>query len=216
MDVADNLIKEVTRRISIVLNNSKFNDQLKIESSKILLRIIQIYNHILINNEQEAFSLINFVLDELKKTGIVENKCNLLACLKELVSNDYPFEHYQRLWDYVFEQLARTSTVKVQTIGFAILRRINETFKEAVPANSKYYASLLSLLRGKIKEFDGDKSIKVAVLKCLGSFFAGLPVGEADAVFFLENLSAKLKIEVEKLPIVETLLRLRAGAVCSP
>lgn len=85
-----------------------------------------------------------------------------------------------------------------------------------MPADSKYYASLLSLLRGKIKEFDGDKSIKVAVLKCLGSFFAGLPVGETDAVYFLENLSAKLKIEVEKLSIVETLLRLRAGTVCSP
>lgn len=90
-----------------------------------MLRIIQIYNHILINNEQETFNLINFVLDELKKTGIVENKCNLLACLRELVSNEYPFDHYQRLWDYVFEQLARTSTVKVQTIGFAILRRVN-------------------------------------------------------------------------------------------
>lgn len=41
--------------------------------------------------------------------------------------------------------------MKVQTIGLAILRRINETFKEAVPADSKYYASLLGLLRGKIK-----------------------------------------------------------------
>lgn len=48
--MADNLIKEITKRIKIVFNNTKFNDQLKIESSKILLRIIQIYNHILINN----------------------------------------------------------------------------------------------------------------------------------------------------------------------
>jgi hypothetical protein len=57
------LIKEITKRIRIVLNNPKFNDQLKIESSKILLRVIQIYNHILINNEQETFSLIDFVLE---------------------------------------------------------------------------------------------------------------------------------------------------------
>ncbi len=51
LDVADNLIKEITKRVKIVFNNSKFNDQLKIESSKILLRIIQIYNHVLISSE---------------------------------------------------------------------------------------------------------------------------------------------------------------------
>lgn len=50
LDVADNLIREITKRIKIIFNNTKFNDQLKIESSKILLRIIQIYNHVLINN----------------------------------------------------------------------------------------------------------------------------------------------------------------------
>lgn len=50
LDVADNLIREITKRIKIIFNNTKFNDQLKIESSKILLRIIQIYNHVLINS----------------------------------------------------------------------------------------------------------------------------------------------------------------------
>jgi hypothetical protein len=210
LDVAEKLIKEITRRIRIVLNNAKFNDQLKIESSKILLRIIQIYNHVLINNETETFSLIGFVLEELRKTAIVENKCNLLACLRELVSNDYPFPHYQPLADYVFEQLARSPGLKVQVVSLAILRRLNDVFASAIPADGKYYASLLNLLRAKIKEFDGDKAIKLAVLKCLGSLFAGLPLAENDAVYFLEMLSAKLKIEVEKLPIVETILRLRA------
>lgn len=149
--MAERLIKEITKRIRIVLNNPKFNDQLKVESSKILLRIIQIYNHILINNEQETFSLIDFVLDELKKTAIVENKGNLLACLRELVSSDYPFPHYQRLWDYVFEQLGRSPGIKVQAISLAILRRLNDTFKGGIPSDSKYYVSLLALLRSKIK-----------------------------------------------------------------
>jgi hypothetical protein len=36
----------------------------------------------------------------------------------------------------------------------------------------------------------------------VGSVFAGLPLSEVDAVYFLDMLSAKLKIEVEKLPIV--------------
>lgn len=84
----------------------------------------------------------------------------------------------------------------------AILRRINDTFANNIPTNTKYYASLLGLLKTKIKEFDGDKAIKLAVLKCVGSVFAGLSLNEADTVFFLEMLSAKLKIEVEKLPIV--------------
>ena len=30
LDVADSLIKEITKRIKIVFNNTKFNDQLKI------------------------------------------------------------------------------------------------------------------------------------------------------------------------------------------
>jgi hypothetical protein len=74
----------------------------------------------------------------------------------------------------------------------------------------------LTLLKAKIKEFDGDKIIKLAVLKCVGSVFAGLPLSDPDTVYFLEMLSAKLKIEVEKLYIVETLFKLKATAHCSP
>jgi len=64
------LIKEIKNKIKIIFNNAKFNDQLKIESSRILLRIIQIYNHILITSEEETFNMINFILEELKKTSI--------------------------------------------------------------------------------------------------------------------------------------------------
>ena len=115
----------------------------------------------------------------------MENKCNLLACLKELVTNEYPFPHYQRLWEYIFDQMSRAPGIKVQAISLGVLRRLNETFREGVPSDSKFYVSLLNLLRTKIKEFDGDKAIKLAVLKCLGSVFAGLPLGEGDAVYFL-------------------------------
>ena len=52
LEIADHIIKEISKRIKIIFNNSKFNDQLKIESSKILLKLVQIYNHILINREE--------------------------------------------------------------------------------------------------------------------------------------------------------------------
>ena len=30
LEIADHIIKQITKRISVILNNSKFNDQLKI------------------------------------------------------------------------------------------------------------------------------------------------------------------------------------------
>lgn len=64
------------------------------------------------------------------------------------------------------------------------------------------YDIILPVLKNKIKEFDGDKIIKISVLKCLGSALTYLDIAEDDEVYFLEMLSAKLKIDVEKLPIV--------------
>ena len=49
-DIADRIIKELSNRVKIILNNSKFNDQLKSEAAKIFLKLIQIYNHHLISN----------------------------------------------------------------------------------------------------------------------------------------------------------------------
>lgn len=49
-------------------------------------------------------------------------------------------------------------------------------------------------------------------MKCLGSAFTYLDIDEDNQVYYLEMLSAKLKIDVEKLPIVETLSRLKEGA----
>ena len=86
----------------MVFNNPKFNDQLKIESSKILLRIIQIYNHVLICSETETFSLVSFVIEEVRKTSIIENKCNLISCLRELVSRDHPFSCYGALIELIY------------------------------------------------------------------------------------------------------------------
>ena len=54
-EIADLLIKEIESRIRVILHNSKFNDQLKIEASKILLRIVQIYNTTLIGNQEDTF-----------------------------------------------------------------------------------------------------------------------------------------------------------------
>ena len=215
LDVADNLIREITKRIKIIFNNTKFNDQLKIESSKILLRIIQIYNHVLINNEAETFTLVGFILEELKKTSIIENKFNLLSCLRELISRDHPFNSYERVQDFVFDQLNRVNNIKIQSICVGTLRRLNETFAGQIDANHKYYGRLVNFLKNKIKEFDSDKLIKLAILKCVGSVFAGLPLSEPDTVYFLEMLSAKLKIEVEKLFIVETISRLNQAGQCS-
>ena len=69
----------------------------------------------------------------------------------------------------------------------------------------------MPILKNKIKEFDGDKIIKISTLKCLGSALTYLDIVQDDEVYFLEMLSAKLKIDVEKLPIVETLGKLREG-----
>lgn len=45
----------------LILNHSKFNDQLKAEAAKILLKLVQIYNHHLVSNEHETFQLVNFL-----------------------------------------------------------------------------------------------------------------------------------------------------------
>lgn len=85
-DIADRIIKELTDRVKLILNNSKFNDQLKSEAAKILLKLIQIYNSHLVSNEHDTFTLVNFLRDELKKTTIAEVRVSLLQSLKELLS----------------------------------------------------------------------------------------------------------------------------------
>lgn len=128
LEIADKLIKEITAKIKVVFNNSKFNDQLKIEASKILLRIIQIYNHILINSESDTFQLVSFIIEELKKTAIIENKANLLLCIKELVSSDHAFAQYEGVYDLFFNIIAKTNNVKIINICILSLKKIVELF----------------------------------------------------------------------------------------
>jgi hypothetical protein len=120
------------------------------------------------------------------------------------------------VYEIVFDQLGKVSNIKLQTVCISTLRKFNESFSGQIDSNTKYYSKLLTLVKSKIKEFDSDKIIKLAILKCVGSIFAGLPINEADTVYFLEMLSAKLKIEVEKLYIVETISKLNDQVPCSP
>ena len=62
---------------------------------------------------------------------------------------------------------------------------------------------------------DSDRLVKHSVAKCVGSVFEFLGISEEDWVFFLESLSAKYKIEVDKLYILEVLIRLRGNQVYS-
>ena len=49
-EIADRIIKEISSRVRVILNSVKFTDQLKTEASKILLKLVQIYNHHMLNN----------------------------------------------------------------------------------------------------------------------------------------------------------------------
>lgn len=65
------------------------------------------------------------------------------------------------------------------------------------------------MLKTKIREFDSDKIVKQAVAKCVGSVFEFLNINEEDWIYFLEMLSAKYKIEIDKIYIIEVLIRMR-------
>jgi hypothetical protein len=54
-EIAERIIKELSERVKVILNNAKFNDQLKIEAARILLKLVQIYNHHLLANEEQTF-----------------------------------------------------------------------------------------------------------------------------------------------------------------
>jgi hypothetical protein len=84
--------------VRVILNSTKFTDQLKAEASKILLKLVQIYNHHLLNNEAETFSLLSFLQLELRRTAIPECRASLLHSLKELISKQYPFGKYQEIF----------------------------------------------------------------------------------------------------------------------
>lgn len=137
----------------------------------------------------------------------------MFTCLKELISDsNNSLEDYEQIYTYINEQIWRTNNIKIHNICISSLRRYLEVFKFTITQGSKLYDIILPVLKNKIKEFDGDKIIKLSILKCLGSAFTYLDIPEDIQVYFLEMLSAKLKIDVEKLPIVETLSRLREGA----
>jgi hypothetical protein len=68
----------------------------------------------------------------------------------------------------------------------------------------------ITLVKSKIKELDGDKLIKQATCKCLTELFRHYQLSNADLAFFFDCLSQKLKIEVEKLYLIETLNALKS------
>jgi hypothetical protein len=74
-----------------------------------------------------------------------------------------------------------------------------------ISSNQDYMSRVLGLLKGKVKELDSDKVIKVAVCRCIGVLLAKYRLSASDLVFILDSLAHKLKIEVEKIYIVNTL-----------
>ena len=214
LEVAAHLISEITKRIKVIFSNAKFNDLLKVESSKILLRIVQIYNHILITNEGDTFAQINFILEELSKTHIQDNKINLLLALKELITADYPFAHYQPVYRAVFAHLNAKHHHKIHAICFNLLSRFNRVFESQVDG-SPVKGELLALLKERIKQMDSDKVVKQAVAKCVGSVFEYLAISEDDWFVFLDSISGKYKVEIDKLYLVEVLMRVKDNRVRS-
>jgi len=122
-EIADRIIKEISSRVRIILNNTKFTDQLKTEASKILLKLVQIYNHHLLNNEEETFSLVSFIQQELKRTAIPECRASLLHSLRELLSGQYLFKSYESIYDYCIQCLSNNSPTRIQTIALNTIRR---------------------------------------------------------------------------------------------
>lgn len=68
---------------------------------------------------------------------------------------------------------------------------------------------MVALIKAKIGELDTDKLIKQATCKCLAELFQYYDLSNQDISYFLNSLTQKLKIEVEKLYLIETLNKLQ-------
>ena len=128
--------------------------------------------------------MITFLVEEVKKTAILENKCTLILCLKELISKDYKFSSYTKIHELLFEQINKVNNVKLHNVCITTFKKFNETFVEEI-SNSGYLNKIIQLLKNKIKEFDSDKLLKTAVVKCLRSLLSNYVLPEQELVYFL-------------------------------
>ena len=125
--------------------------------------------------------------------------------MKELISEYYPFEKYQAILRFSFDRMGKNSSAKMQNVCLLTLRKFIQTFPKEIASSKQYLNQTLDLMKQKIKELDCDKIIKTGICRCLSSLFQHYKLGSNDLSFFLDSLAHKLKIEVEKIYIIETL-----------
>ena len=83
------------------------------------------------------------------------------------------------------------------------IRRFLDLFPRDIQGQN--LGNAVGLLNKKVKELDCDKAIKLTVCKCIGVLLKKYRLNAPDVTFQLDALSQKLKIEVEKIYIVDTL-----------
>jgi hypothetical protein len=115
--------------------------------------------------------LVDFVLKELKRTNINENKANLLLCLRELVSEEHSFEKYQSVYDYFFDTINKSNNIKIQSICLLGIKKIIEVYRNVLSSRPQNKDKLIGLFKNKIRELDSDKLVKTSLCKCLGIIF---------------------------------------------
>ena len=130
-------------------------------------------------------------------------RVSLLQSLKELLSEFYPFARYQSVFDSCFDILAKNNSAKIQNVCLLTVRRCLDLFSKDF--NGPSLGKAVGLVNAKIKEFDSDKAIKISVCKCLGVLLKKYRLNSADLILAMDSLAQKLKIEVEKIYIVDTL-----------
>lgn len=89
---------------------------------------------------------------ELKRTSIPECRANLLHCLRELLSNYYPFSKYQEIYDYCLQCLKTQSTTRIQTISLNTIRRFLELFPQDISSQpQKLLTVVVDIVRNRLK-----------------------------------------------------------------
>jgi hypothetical protein len=94
-DLAKTIIQEINNKIEVILESSKFSDQLKIEGTRIIYRLIQIFHNDLQSSPELVEGLMKTLTKEVKKTQIADNKNHCLLGLKELISRSRNFKEYE-------------------------------------------------------------------------------------------------------------------------
>ena len=72
------------------------------------------------------------------------------------------------------------------------IRRFLDLFPNDI--QGQHLGKAVSILNAKVKELDSDKTIKIAVCKCIGVILNKYRLNPPDIVFELDALSNKLKI----------------------